>query len=61
MVVNASGGRASREGDALEGRLIEAFAAHGVAVTPQLVAGKDIDSAIAGLSHADVVAVGGGD
>ena len=61
VVVNASGGRASREGDALEGRLIEAFAAHGVAVTPQLVAGKDIDAAIAGLSHAHVVAVGGGD
>ena len=61
VVVNASGGKASREGDALEGRLIEAFAAHGVAVDPKMVEGPEIAQTIADAASAAVVAVGGGD
>ena len=61
VVVNASGGRASREGDAIEQRLIDAFAAHGVTIAPQLVEGKAIAQTIADAGSADVVAVGGGD
>ena len=61
VVINASGGRASREGDALEGRLIEAFAVHGVAVDPKMVEGPEIAQTIANAGSAAVVAVGGGD
>ena len=61
MVVNASGGKASREGDTLEGRLVEAFAAYGVSVKPQLVEGKAIAQAITDAGSAEVVAIGGGD
>ena len=61
VVINASGGRASREGDALKGRLIEAFAEHGVAVDPKMVEGPEIAQTIADAGSAAVVAVGGGD
>ncbi len=61
MVVNASGGRASREGEGLLTQLVEAFSAHGVVVEPQLVEGADIPAALTAASSADVVAVGGGD
>ena len=61
VVVNASGGKASREGDALEGRLIAAFAAHGVTAEPHLVEGKALAQTIADVRSAPVVAVGGGD
>ena len=61
VVVNASGGRASRESGTLEQSLIEAFAVHGAQVDPQMVEGKDIEATITKLKQADVVAVGGGD
>ncbi|MFM5893063.1 MAG: diacylglycerol/lipid kinase family protein [Novosphingobium sp.] len=61
VIVNASGGRASREGAALKDKLVAAFAAQGVAVDPQLVEGNDLAQAISSASGADVVAVGGGD
>ena len=61
MVVNASGGRASREGAGLGDRLIEAFTAHGAKIDPQLVEGKMIAQTIADLHTAEVIAVGGGD
>ena len=61
MVINASGGRASREGEGLRGKLVEAFAGHGIAVEPQLVEGADILAALGAASSADVIAVGGGD
>lgn len=61
VVVNASGGRASRESGTLEQSLIEAFAVHGAQVDPQMVEGKDIEATITKLKKADVVAVGGGD
>ena len=61
MVVNASGGRASREGEALDGQLSEAFAAQGVTLAPLMVKGEAIERTIKGLGDADVIAVGGGD
>ena len=61
LVVNASGGNAAREGAGLGERLIEAFAAHGAKVDPQLVEGKAIAQTIAELHAAQVIAVGGGD
>jgi diacylglycerol kinase family enzyme len=61
VVVNASGGRASREGEGLRAKLVEAFAGHGVVVDPQLTEGADIPAALAAASSADVIAVGGGD
>lgn len=61
VVVNASGGRASREGDALDGQLSEAFAAHGVTLAPLMVEGEAIERTIKGLNDADVIAIGGGD
>ncbi|MFM6930906.1 MAG: diacylglycerol/lipid kinase family protein [Novosphingobium sp.] len=61
MIVNASGGRASREGEGLRSRLVHAFAASGVAVEPQLIEGQGIPAAITAAAHAEVVAVGGGD
>ena len=61
VVVNASGGRASREGAGLRDKLAEAFAAHGAPVEPQLVEGKAIAQTIADLRSAEVIAIGGGD
>jgi diacylglycerol kinase family enzyme len=61
VIVNASGGRASREGAALKDKLIAAFAEHGVTVDPQLVEGSELADAITAAGDADVVAVGGGD
>ena len=61
VVVNASGGRASREGPGLRDQLAEAFAAHGAPVEPQMVEGKAIAQTIADLCSAEVIAVGGGD
>ncbi len=61
VVVNASGGRASREGAGLRDTLAKAFAAQGTQLEPQLVAGKAIAQTIADLSAAQVIAVGGGD
>lgn len=60
-MINASGGRASREGEALHDLLVAAFAAHGVEVTPQMVEGKAIPETLDAEGEADVVAVGGGD
>lgn len=61
VIVNASGGRASREGAALTDKLIAAFAVQGVKVDPQLVEGSGLVDAITSASAADVVAIGGGD
>ena len=61
VVVNASGGKASREGDALEGRLIAAFAAHGITAEPHLVEGEALAQTISDARSVPVVAVGGGD
>ena len=61
MVVNASGGRASREGAGLSDQLIAAFAEQGAKVDPQLVEGKAIAQTIADQRAASVVAIGGGD
>jgi diacylglycerol kinase family enzyme len=61
VIVNASGGRASREGAALKDKLIAAFAEHGVTVDPQLVEGSELADTITAAGDADVVAVGGGD
>ena len=61
VVVNASGGRASREGAGLRDQLAEAFAAHGAPVEPQMVEGKAIAQTIADLRSAEVIAIGGGD
>lgn len=61
VIVNASGGRASREGAALTDKLVAAFAAQGVKVDPQLVEGSGLVDAITSASAADVVAIGGGD
>lgn len=61
VIVNASGGRASREGAALKDKLIAAFAQHGVTVDPRLVEGSELADAITAAGDADVVAVGGGD
>ena len=61
MVVNASGGRASREGAGLGDQLIAAFAEHGAKVDPQLVEGKMLAQTIADQADAEVVAIGGGD
>ena len=61
MVVNASGGKSAREGAGLGERLIEAFAAHGAKIDPQLVEGQEIAQTITELHAAAVVAVGGGD
>ena len=61
MVVNASGGRASREGAGLRDRLIEAFAAHGTKIDPLLVEGQALAQTIGDQHAAQVVAIGGGD
>ena len=61
VIVNASGGRASREGAALTDKLVAAFAAQGVKVDPKLVEGSGLVDAITSASAADVVAIGGGD
>lgn len=61
VIVNASGGRASREGAALRDRLVEAFRAHGAETDPQLVEGPELEAAIEAGKDADIVAVGGGD
>ncbi len=60
-MVNASGGRASREGAGLRDKLAAAFAAHGASVELQMVEGKAIAQTIADLRSAEVIAVGGGD
>lgn len=61
MVVNASGGKASRAGEGLRDQLVEAFAAQGITVSPQLVEGKDLATTLTSLPGCDIVAVGGGD
>ncbi len=61
MVVNASGGKAARAGEGLRDQLIDAFAAQGVTVAPQLVEGKDLAATLTKQPGCDVVAVGGGD
>ena len=61
VIVNASGGRASREGEGLRDKLAVAFGGHGVTVDPQMVEGAQIPTAIEASRSADVVAVGGGD
>ena len=61
VVVNASGGRASREGAGLRDQLTEAFAAHGAPIEPQMVEGKEITQTIESLRDVQTIAVGGGD
>ncbi|MFC0588052.1 diacylglycerol/lipid kinase family protein [Novosphingobium aquiterrae] len=61
VVVNGSGGRASREGDALGRRIRDAFAKHACTVVPRIVAGARVAEELAAASGADCVAVGGGD
>lgn len=61
VIVNRSGGTAQAEGDALSGKLEQAFAAAGAAVSLDLVAGKDVPRALANHADATRVIVGGGD
>ena len=61
MVINASGGRASREGAGLRDRLIGAFAAQGAKIDPLLIEGQAIAQTIGDQHAAKVVAIGGGD
>ena len=61
VVVNGSGGRAAREGAALEQQLAAAFAAQGHDDPPQVVEGKQLAGTIAAHSAADTIAIGGGD
>ncbi len=61
VIINGSGGRASRERDDLPAHVSAAFAASGVAVDPVVVPGKDLDAAIQASGAAQVVVVGGGD
>ena len=61
VVINASGGRASREGAGLRDRLIGAFAAQGAKIDPLLVDGQAIAQTIGDQHAAKVLAIGGGD
>lgn len=60
VIVNRSGGTASRLGDKLEAQLRKAFAATGASIDLRLVDGADV---VAAVEHApgETVAVGGGD
>jgi diacylglycerol kinase family enzyme len=60
VVINRSGGTASKLGDKLETQLHEAFGGAGVSIDLRLVDGADI---VAAVEHApgDTVVVGGGD
>ena len=61
VIVNRSGGTASRLGDKLEVTLQQAFEQAGVAADIHLAEGKDIAAAVERAKGAPVVAVGGGD
>ena len=61
VIVNQSGGTASRAGDALGDQLREAFAQAGQPIVLELVEGKDIPAALERHASAPRVAVGGGD
>lgn len=61
VIVNTSGGTASRAGDSLADQLKAAFAEAGQPIVLELVEGKDIPAALERHSAAPRVAVGGGD
>ena len=61
VIVNRSGGTASREGDALRDKLQSAFKDAGQSIILELVEGKDIDAALDRHRAAPRIAVGGGD
>ena len=60
-MVNGSGGRAAREGAALNQELVEAFAAQGHNGAPQVVEGQQLRETITAHRGAETIAVGGGD
>jgi len=60
VIVNGSGGTASRLGDELQGQLAEAFAKAGVAAQIECVEGADIAKAVR-RAEGQTVVVGGGD
>lgn len=60
VIINRSGGTASKLGNKLEVRVREAFAAAGTPIDLQLVDGSDIAAAVE-RAAGEVVAVGGGD
>lgn len=61
VIVNASGGRASREGASLGVKLERAFAAAGAPISQQLCKASDVNAAIAAAEGAERIVVGGGD
>lgn len=61
VVVNRSGGTAARLGDKLAGLLTDHFAAVGLEVELHLAEAGAVDSVLAKVAGAPVVAVGGGD
>lgn len=61
VIVNRTGGTAARRGDKLEPELNAAFAAAGLAIDLQLVAGREIQGAIERVAGQPLVVVGGGD
>jgi diacylglycerol kinase family enzyme len=60
VIINRSGGTASRLGDKLEAQVREAFAAAGTPIDLHMVDGADIAAAVE-RAPGDIVAVGGGD
>ena len=61
VIVNRSGGAASREGEGLNDKLTAAFAAAGQPIIIELVEGEDIDAALERHRGAPRIVVGGGD
>ena len=61
VIVNGSGGRARRSGEQLRAELLEAFAAAGARIDPQIVEGAGMEAALQSAQASRVVAIGGGD
>ncbi|MGX7895652.1 diacylglycerol/lipid kinase family protein [Tsuneonella sp. HG222] len=61
VIVNRSGGTASRAGEALQDELVSAFAAAGSSVSPQLVEGRQVQATVRAHATALRIVVGGGD
>ena len=61
VIVNRSGGTASKAGDDLADQLRKAFANAGCEIDLELVEGKDVADAVERHRSAPRVAVGGGD
>jgi len=61
VIINKSGGAASRLGDALTDQVTAAFAAVGIEADVQLVDGRAIPKAVEAAAKTGRVAVGGGD